>query len=88
MARPFNGKIDTRHPRLGPGLGRVPRRDRRRRARRTCSSSSTTTPASAAWSPYGGRINMPTLDRLAANGLDLHRSGTRRRSARRRARRS
>ena len=25
--------------------------------------------ACAAWSPYGGRINMPTLDRLAANGL-------------------
>ncbi len=25
----------------------------------------------AAWSPYGGRINMPTMDRLAANGLDL-----------------
>src|SRR5215831_7610744 len=23
----------------------------------------------AAWSPYGGRINMPTLDTLAANGL-------------------
>ncbi|HTS42878.1 MAG TPA: arylsulfatase [Puia sp.] len=23
----------------------------------------------AAWSPYGGRINMPTLDMLAANGL-------------------
>ncbi|MBK0402510.1 arylsulfatase [Adhaeribacter sp. BT258] len=23
----------------------------------------------AAWSPYGGRINMPTLDRLAKNGL-------------------
>jgi arylsulfatase len=23
----------------------------------------------AAWSPYGGRINMPTMDRLAANGL-------------------
>jgi arylsulfatase A-like enzyme len=23
----------------------------------------------AAWSPYGGRINMPTLDRLAASGL-------------------
>jgi arylsulfatase len=23
----------------------------------------------AAWSPYGGGINMPTLDRLAANGL-------------------
>ena len=23
----------------------------------------------ASWSPYGGRINMPTLDRLAANGL-------------------
>src|SRR5262249_12641272 len=23
----------------------------------------------AAWSTYGGRINMPTLDRLAANGL-------------------
>jgi arylsulfatase len=23
----------------------------------------------AAWSPYGGRINMPTLDRLAANGV-------------------
>ena len=23
----------------------------------------------AAWSPYGGRIEMPTLDRLAKNGL-------------------
>src|SRR5882724_7780753 len=23
----------------------------------------------AAWSPYGGRISMPTLDRLAAGGL-------------------
>ena len=23
----------------------------------------------AAWSPYGGRINMPTMDRLAADGL-------------------
>ena len=23
----------------------------------------------AAWSPYGGRINMPTLDRLAKHGL-------------------
>src|SRR6201990_1413424 len=23
----------------------------------------------AAWSPYGGRIEMPTLDRLAAGGL-------------------
>src|SRR5262249_34922793 len=23
----------------------------------------------AAWSPYGGRIHMPTLDKLAANGL-------------------
>jgi arylsulfatase A-like enzyme len=23
----------------------------------------------AAWSPYGGRINMPTLQRLADNGL-------------------
>ena len=22
-----------------------------------------------AWSPYGGRINMPTLDRIAANGI-------------------
>lgn len=22
-----------------------------------------------AWSPYGGRINMPTLDKLAADGL-------------------
>src|SRR4026208_2113290 len=23
----------------------------------------------AAWSPYGGRINMPTMERLAKNGL-------------------
>src|SRR5688572_17793914 len=23
----------------------------------------------AAWSPYGGRINMPTMDRIAANAL-------------------
>jgi arylsulfatase A-like enzyme len=23
----------------------------------------------AGWSPYGGRISMPTMDRLAANGL-------------------
>jgi arylsulfatase len=35
----------------------------------------------AAWSAYGGRINMPTLDKLAANRLTM-RSGTRR-SARR-----
>ena len=26
----------------------------------------------AAWSPYGGRINMPTLDRLAENGLTYY----------------
>ena len=26
----------------------------------------------AAWSTYGGRINMPTLDQLAQNGIDLH----------------
>ena len=26
----------------------------------------------AAWSPFGGRINMPTLQRLADNGLTLH----------------
>ena len=38
----------------------------------------------AAWSPYGGGIQMPTLDRLAANGLPT-RSGTPRRSAPRRA---
>ena len=41
----------------------------------------------AAWSPYGGRINMPTLDRLADERADLHRSGTRPRCARRRGRR-
>jgi hypothetical protein len=29
----------------------------------------------AAWSPYGGRIQMPTMDRLAENGL-TYRSGT------------
>ena len=23
----------------------------------------------AAWSPFGGRIEMPTMDRLAGNGL-------------------
>ena len=40
-----------------------------------------------AWSPYGGRIQMPTLQRLADNGLTT-RSGTRRRCARRPGRRS
>ena len=25
----------------------------------------------AAWSPFGGRINMPTLQKLADNGLDV-----------------
>ncbi len=25
----------------------------------------------AAWSPYGGRISMPTMDRLAENGLSV-----------------
>ena len=29
----------------------------------------------AAWSPYGGRINMPTLDKLADNGLCLEIAG-------------
>jgi hypothetical protein len=41
----------------------------------------------AAWAPYGGRIEMPTLQRLA-EGASPIRSGTPRRSARRRARRS
>ena len=41
----------------------------------------------AAWSPFGGGINMPTLQKLADNGLRT-RSGTRRRCARRRAPRS
>jgi hypothetical protein len=36
----------------------------------------------AAWSPYGGRISMPTMQRLADNGL----TGTPRRCARRPAR--
>ena len=45
------------------------RRRRRPRERRTCSSCSTTTPGCAAWSPYGGRIEMPTLQRLADDGL-------------------
>jgi arylsulfatase len=39
----------------------------------------------AAWSPFGGRINMPTLQKLATTASDT-RSGTRRRSARRRDR--
>ena len=42
----------------------------------------------AAWSPYGGRIEMPTLQRLADERPDLLASGTRRRCARRRARSS
>ncbi len=33
----------------------------------------------AAWSPYGGRINMPTMDRLAANGLTYGQWHTRQR---------
>ncbi len=37
----------------------------------------------ASWSPYGGRIAMPTMDRLAA-GASPTRSGTPRRCARRR----
>jgi hypothetical protein len=40
----------------------------------------------AAWSPYGGRINMPTTDRLAANGSPTP-SDTPPRSARQRGRR-
>ena len=69
MATPFNGviKLDVRDS--TPDWDAVPRRSRRPRARRTCWSSSTTTPGCAAWSPYGGRINMPTLQRLADNGL-------------------
>jgi arylsulfatase A-like enzyme len=35
----------------------------------------------AAWSPYGGRINMPTMQRLADNGLTYSQSGTRPRCA-------
>jgi hypothetical protein len=43
----------------------------------------------AAWSPYGGRIQMPTLQRLADNGLTYSQwppSGTPPRCARRPAR--
>ena len=34
----------------------------------------------AAWSPYGGRIEMPTMDRLAANGLTYSPAASRCRS--------
>jgi len=30
-------------------------------------------PVEAAWSPYGGRIAMPTMERLAPNGLTYSR---------------
>ena len=39
----------------------------------------------AAWSPFGGRIEMPTMQRLADNGLAFP-SGTQPRCARQRAR--
>ena len=42
---------------------------RARRARRTCSIVLYDDTGLAAWSPFGGRINMPTLQRLADNGL-------------------
>src|SRR5262252_10416955 len=68
MPRPFRGKIDldirnstpdwdafraTRAPKGSPNVLIVLYDDT----------------GCAAWSPYGGRINMPTLQKLADNGL-------------------
>ena len=68
MPRPFRGeiKLDVRDstpdwdaflPDQAPG------------GRRTCWSCCTTTPARRRGRPTAGRINMPTMDRLAAGGL-------------------
>ena len=69
MAKAVQGRDQARRPGLDPGLGRVPGRPGARGRRPTCWSCSTTTPGCAAWSPYGGRIKMPTMQRLADNGL-------------------
>jgi arylsulfatase len=42
----------------------------------------------AAWSPYGGRINMPTLDKLAASSLTYTQWPRTRTSKRKRSERS
>ena len=68
MPKPFKGtiKLDVRDS--VAGLGRVSAgRGARGRAERAVVLYDDT--GLAAWSPYGGRIEMPTLQRLADNGL-------------------
>ena len=65
----FKGDHQARRPRFGAGLGTLHAEEGARRARRTSCSSSTTTPASRPGRRTAGGINMPTLDKLAANGL-------------------
>ena len=67
MAKPFKGTInlDVRDSVADWDAFTADRpRGRAERARRALRRH-----GQAAWSPYGGRIEMPTLERLAANGL-------------------
>ena len=69
MTEPFKGviKLDVRDSKPDWTPYALP--DGARRARRTSSIVLYDDTGLAAWSPFGGRINMPTLQTLADNGL-------------------
>ncbi len=67
----LQGHHQARCPRFGSRLGAVHAEEgARRRAEHPVRA--VRRHRLAAWSPYGGRINMPTLRQLAENGLTLH----------------
>ena len=67
MSKPFNGtiKLDVRDSK--PDWTPYEQKGAGRRAQ--CSDRLYDDTGLAAWSPFGGRINMPTLQKLADNGL-------------------
>ena len=86
MAKPFNGviKLDVRDS--TPDWAPLPPEERPEGAPNVLIVLYDDT-GLAAWSPFGGRINMPTLQTAGRQRPDVHRSGTRPRCARRPARR-
>ncbi len=69
MREPFAGRIEVDIRDSEPGLGAVRAAEGARRVRRTSSTSRSTTSGFSAMSGYGGPIDTPNIDRIAADGV-------------------
>jgi len=72
MPIPFRGTINIDIKDSTPELGAVHPAPRRPTAPRASSTSCSTTSASPRWSPGGGLIETPNINRLARRGLDVY----------------